>query len=74
TFEGFDSRVLEFKPVMHMSGSRGRVRQLSALVVVGNKKGLAGKCFYIFVISYSMFIMLSLVLIDGLLAIFPKYD
>lgn len=42
TFEGFDSRVLEFKPIMHMSGARGRVRRLSALVVVGNKKGLAG--------------------------------
>ncbi|GFY76066.1 28S ribosomal protein S5, mitochondrial [Trichonephila inaurata madagascariensis] len=42
TFEGFDSRVLEFKPVMHMSGTRGRVRRLSALVIVGNKNGLAG--------------------------------
>ncbi|XP_055935107.1 28S ribosomal protein S5, mitochondrial-like [Argiope bruennichi] len=42
TFEGFDSRVLEFKPVMHMSGTRGRIRRLSAMVVVGNKRGLAG--------------------------------
>ncbi|XP_035221912.1 28S ribosomal protein S5, mitochondrial-like [Stegodyphus dumicola] len=42
TFEGFDSRVLEFKTVMHMSGQRGRVRNFSAFVVVGNKKGLAG--------------------------------
>ncbi|KAG8196686.1 hypothetical protein JTE90_023198 [Oedothorax gibbosus] len=42
TFEGFDSRVLQFKPVMHMTGDRGRVRRMSAIVVVGNKKGLAG--------------------------------
>ncbi|GIY65910.1 putative 28S ribosomal protein S5, mitochondrial [Caerostris extrusa] len=41
-FEGFNSRVLEFKPVMHMSGTRGRVRRFSAMVVVGNGKGLAG--------------------------------
>ncbi|XP_042901290.1 small ribosomal subunit protein uS5m [Parasteatoda tepidariorum] len=42
TFEGFDSRVLEFKPVMHMTAERGRFRRLSAMVCVGNKKGLAG--------------------------------
>lgn len=27
---------------MHMTGQRGRVRSMSAFVVVGNKKGLAG--------------------------------
>ncbi|XP_054710750.1 28S ribosomal protein S5, mitochondrial-like [Uloborus diversus] len=42
TFEGFDSRVLVFKPVFHMTKQRGRVRSLFALVVVGNKNGLAG--------------------------------
>lgn len=41
-FEGFDSRVLEFKPVMHMTAQRGRARSMSAFVCVGNKKELAG--------------------------------
>lgn len=42
TFEGFDSKVIEFKQVMNMKGNLGRKRRLSAFVVVGNANGLAG--------------------------------
>lgn len=41
-FEGFDSRVLEYKMVSHMTGNLGRKMRVSALVVTGNGKGLAG--------------------------------
>lgn len=41
-FEDFDCKVLEFKTVVIMKGNFGRKRRLSALVVTGNKKGLAG--------------------------------
>lgn len=41
-FEGFDSRVLELKQVFNMKGNLGRKRRLSAFVVTGNGKGLAG--------------------------------
>lgn len=42
TFEGFDSRILEFKLVFTMKGNLGRKRRQSAFVVVGNGNGLAG--------------------------------
>lgn len=42
TFEGFDSRVLEFKLVTNMTGTLGRKMSFSALVVTGNKNGLIG--------------------------------
>lgn len=42
TFEGFDSKVLEFKLVTNMTGTLGRKMSFSALVVVGNRNGLAG--------------------------------
>ncbi|XP_067941414.1 small ribosomal subunit protein uS5m-like [Watersipora subatra] len=42
TFDGFDSRVLEFKVVCHMTGHLGRKHSHSALVAVGNGKGLIG--------------------------------
>lgn len=41
-FDGFDSRILEFKTVSHMTGNLGRKHSFSALVVVGNGKGLVG--------------------------------
>ena len=41
-FEGFDTRVLELKTVFNMKGNLGRKRRLSAFVVTGNGKGLAG--------------------------------
>ncbi|GFR83299.1 28S ribosomal protein S5, mitochondrial [Elysia marginata] len=41
-FEGFDTRVLEYKMVSHMTGNLGRKMRVSALVVTGNGKGLAG--------------------------------
>ncbi|XP_066139934.1 small ribosomal subunit protein uS5m [Euwallacea fornicatus] len=41
-FKGFDCRVLEFKNIVIMKGNFGRKRRLSALVVTGNKQGLAG--------------------------------
>lgn len=47
-FEGFDTRVLEFKLVTNMTGTLGRKMRFSAFVVVGNKNGLAGKFFNIF--------------------------
>lgn len=42
SFEGFDTKVIEFKQVMNMKGNLGRKRRLSAFVVTGNKNGLAG--------------------------------
>jgi len=41
-FEGFDSRVLEFKMVSHMTGNLGRKIRFSSLIATGNKKGLVG--------------------------------
>lgn len=41
-FEGFDTRVLELKTVFNMKGNLGRKRRLSAFVVTGNGKGMAG--------------------------------
>lgn len=42
SFEGFDSKILEFKQVHHMSGTLGRIRQHSATLLVGNKNGICG--------------------------------
>ncbi|KAK3580851.1 hypothetical protein CHS0354_032911 [Potamilus streckersoni] len=42
TFEGFDTRVLEFKRVATMTGTLGRISRFSAFVVTGNGNGLAG--------------------------------
>ncbi|XP_015597786.1 28S ribosomal protein S5, mitochondrial [Cephus cinctus] len=42
TFEGFDTRVLEFKIVTNMTGNMGRKRRTSAFVITGNGNGLAG--------------------------------
>lgn len=42
TFEGFDTKVLEFKTVTNMSGTAGRKKRLSAFVLTGNRNGLAG--------------------------------
>lgn len=36
TFDGFESVLLEFKTVFHMTGNMGRVRRLSILMVTGN--------------------------------------
>lgn len=41
-FEGFDTKVLEFKTVTHMSGIFGRKKQMSLFVVTGNGNGLGG--------------------------------
>lgn len=41
-FEGFDTKVLEFKTVFNMKGNFGRKRRLAVFVVTGNGKGLAG--------------------------------
>ncbi|KAK0059908.1 28S ribosomal protein S5 mitochondrial [Biomphalaria pfeifferi] len=41
-FNGFDSKVLEYKIVNHMTGNLGRKARISALVVTGNGNGLAG--------------------------------
>jgi len=41
-FEGFNSVIIEYKQVFHMSGNLGRKRQVSAFVVTGNGQGLAG--------------------------------
>jgi small subunit ribosomal protein S5 len=41
-FEGFDTKVIEYKQVFNMKGNLGRKRRLSAFVVTGNKSGLAG--------------------------------
>lgn len=42
TFDDFDTRVLELKVVWNMKGSFGRTRRNAAIVVTGNKNGLAG--------------------------------
>jgi len=41
-FEGFDTKVIEFKTVCNMKGNLGRKRRMSAFVVTGNGNGLAG--------------------------------
>ncbi|KAH9492910.1 28S ribosomal protein S5, mitochondrial [Bulinus truncatus] len=41
-FTGFNSKVLEYKIVNHMTGNLGRKARVSALVVTGNGNGLAG--------------------------------
>ncbi|XP_072172657.1 small ribosomal subunit protein uS5m-like [Diadema setosum] len=41
-FEGFDSRVITVRRVFNMTGSVGRKRSMSALVVVGNGNGALG--------------------------------
>jgi len=41
-FHNFDSVLLEFKMVVHMTGVMGRVRRTSALMVTGNKNGTFG--------------------------------
>ncbi|XP_005100916.2 28S ribosomal protein S5, mitochondrial [Aplysia californica] len=41
-FEDFDTKVLEYKMVSHMTGNLGRKMRVSTLVVTGNKQGLAG--------------------------------
>lgn len=41
-FEGFDTKVLEFKQVFNMKGNMGRKRRLSCFAVTGNGNGLAG--------------------------------
>jgi len=42
SFPNFDSILLEFKTVCHMTGNMGRVRRTSALMVAGNKNGTFG--------------------------------
>lgn len=41
-FEGFDSTVLMLRPIHTMTGMYGRTKKMQALVVTGNKNGLAG--------------------------------
>jgi len=41
-FENFDSILLEFKTVFHMTGNLGRVRRNSILMVTGNGNGAVG--------------------------------
>jgi len=41
-FDNFDSVLLEFKNVVHMTGVMGRVRRTSALMVTGNRNGTFG--------------------------------
>jgi len=41
-FDNFESILLEFKTVFHMSGNLGRVRRTSCLMVTGNGKGTFG--------------------------------
>lgn len=41
-FEGFESYCLEIKRTCHMTQIFGRVHTMSALVITGNGKGLAG--------------------------------
>ncbi|XP_074656446.1 small ribosomal subunit protein uS5m-like [Tubulanus polymorphus] len=41
-FEGFDTRVLEYKTVSNMTALFGRKMKFSAFVVTGNKNGIAG--------------------------------
>lgn len=42
SFPGFNSVLLEFKTVFHMTGNLGRVRRTSALMVAGNGNGTFG--------------------------------
>ncbi|KAM6460976.1 small ribosomal subunit protein uS5m [Liasis olivaceus] len=42
TYDDFDSRIIELKPVFNMTANEGRKRSMSALVVVGNGRGSAG--------------------------------
>ncbi|KAK0182474.1 hypothetical protein PV327_000614 [Microctonus hyperodae] len=42
TFEGFDTRILEYKMVSTMTGNMGRKRRVSTFVITGNRNGLAG--------------------------------
>jgi small subunit ribosomal protein S5 len=42
SFEGFDSIVLMLRPIQNMTGIMGRTKSMQALVVTGNKNGLAG--------------------------------
>lgn len=42
SFDGFDTKVLEFKTVFCMKANAGRYRRISVVVVTGNKNGLAG--------------------------------
>ncbi|CAG0894284.1 unnamed protein product [Darwinula stevensoni] len=42
TFEGFDTKVIECKTVVNMTGNMGRRARFSVFVVTGNQKGLAG--------------------------------
>lgn len=42
TFSDFDTRVLALRTIVIMKGNFGRKRRLSAFVVTGNRKGLAG--------------------------------
>ncbi|KAK6183577.1 hypothetical protein SNE40_011031 [Patella caerulea] len=42
TFEGFDSRVLEYKMVANVTGNMGKRMRASVMVVTGNGNGLAG--------------------------------
>uniref|UniRef100_A0A2S2NHX0 Small ribosomal subunit protein uS5m n=1 Tax=Schizaphis graminum TaxID=13262 RepID=A0A2S2NHX0_SCHGA len=41
-FDGFDTKVLEFKTVFCMKANAGRYRRISVVTVTGNKNGLAG--------------------------------
>ncbi len=41
-FSGFESILVEFKMVSHMTGNFGKVRLLSQLMLTGNGKGMAG--------------------------------
>jgi len=42
SFDNFDSILLEFKTVFHMTGNNGRQRRTSALMVTGNRNGTFG--------------------------------
>jgi len=42
SFDNFESVLLEFKTVFHMTGNLGRVRRTSALMVTGNGNGTFG--------------------------------
>ncbi|VVC40616.1 Ribosomal protein S5, N-terminal,Ribosomal protein S5 domain 2-type fold,Ribosomal protein S5, C- [Cinara cedri] len=42
SFDGFDTKVLEFKTVFCMKSNAGRYRRISVVAVTGNKNGLAG--------------------------------
>ncbi|XP_063628069.1 small ribosomal subunit protein uS5m [Cydia splendana] len=41
-FVGFDTKVLQLRSLLIMKGSLGRTRNYQAMVVTGNKQGLAG--------------------------------